>query len=332
MSRINEIIRKYFFDTQTSKASTPFIEWLKNGKSVEEKEEAFREIWDELDIAPDQTTEHSFMKLQQRILSDSEPIHSKKSIPLYRKFLRIASILIIPIISVVGSYMYVKNNSISNDSIEFVECFVPNGQIKEVILPDSTTVQLNSGSVLIYPKSFSGKTRDLYLNGEALFSVTHNEEQPFIVKTADMDIEVLGTVFNVSSYHTSERIATTLQSGKVSVTMKNQESEPIILSPSQQILVDRRTGETNVKEVNVENTVAWQKGYLMMESLNIRDISKILERKYDATIHINTEKYDQQYVTAKFRNNESLIESLSVLQELIPGMKYTIEANKVYIY
>lgn len=332
MSRIHEIIKKYFYDARTSKASIPFIDWLRNGKSGEEKDKALKEIWDELDIAPDHTTEESFMKLQQRISNESESGYSKKSIPLYRKFLRIASILIIPIVSVVGSYMYVKNNSISNDSIEFVECFVPNGQIKEVTLPDSTKVQLNSGSVLIYPKSFSGKTRDLYLNGEALFSVTHNEEQPFIVKTADMDIEVLGTVFNVSSYHTSEKIATTLQSGKVSVTMKNQESDPIILSPSQQILVDRRSGETNIKEVNVENAVAWQKGYLMMESLNIRDISKILERKYDATIHVNTEKYDNQYVTAKFRNNENLIESLSVLQELIPGMRYTVEGNKVYIY
>ena len=305
---------------------------MKNEKSTEEKDEAFREIWDELEIAPDQTTEESFVKFEQRVLSEPESVRLRTTIPLHRRLLRIASVLIIPLISVVGAYMYVKNGEASKGSVELVECFVPNGEIREVVLPDSSTVQLNSGSLLIYPKTFSGNTRDLYLNGEGLFAVTHNEKQPFIVKTVDMDIEVLGTVFNVSSYHTSERIATTLKSGKVSVTLKNTQSDPVILSPDEQILLDRKTGEIAVKTVNADNAVAWQKGYMMVESLNIRDISKILERKYDATIYINTEKYDHQYVTAKFRNNESLLESMSVLQQLIPGMKYKIEANKVYIY
>lgn len=332
MSRIRQIIRKYFYNLHTPQTRMLFVDWLKNEKSVEEKDESFREIWDELEIAPDQTTEESFVKFEQRVLSASEPVRLKTTIPLHRRLLRIASVFIIPLISVVGAYMYVKNSEASKGSVELVECFVPNGEIREVILPDSSRVQLNSGSLLIYPKTFSENTRDLYLNGEGLFAVTRNEERPFIVKTIDMDIEVLGTVFNVSSYHTSERIATTLKSGKVSVTLKNQQSDPIILSPDEQILLDRTTGETSVKTVNVDNTVAWQKGYMMLESLNIRDISKTLERKYDVTIHINTERYDHQYVTAKFKNDESLLESMSVLQQLIPGMRYKIEADKVYVY
>lgn len=333
MSQIRQIIRKYFYNTQAPQTRVFFASWLKNKKSVEEKDEVLREVWDELDIASDQSTEDSFTQFKQRvILGYEEPIRSKNTIPLYRRLLRIASILVIPFISIVTAYIYVENSKGSAGSVEFVEYFVPYGEVREVVLPDSSIVKLNSGSLLIYPKTFSGKTRDLYLNGEALFSVTHKEEQPFIVKTVDMDIEVLGTVFNVSSYHTSERITTTLETGKVSVTLKNKGTKPIILSPEEQILLDRTTGETIVKMVNVENTVAWQNGYLMVESLNIRDISQIFERKYDVNIRLNTDKFDHQYVTAKFKNDESLLESMSVLQQLIPGMRYKVEANNVYIY
>lgn len=333
MTQIKRIIREYFNRTHSPIVHESFIRWFRNERSAQEKEDALRDIWDELTIAPDQTTEASFVKLQQRIVpySGFNPRPSIVKI-LYGKWLRIAAVLLIPILSLAAAYLYVKNTIPTSHPTEWVECFVPNGEISEITLSDSSVVQINSGSILIYPKAFAGETRDLYLNGEASFTIVRNEHQPFIVKTADMDIEVLGTVFNVCSYNNDTRVSTTLESGKIHVRLKNDKAQSFILEPNDRLSIDRTTGVTHIDKVNVENIVAWKKGYLLVEGLTIDDISKMLERKHHVVIHINSDKYSGQLITAKFKNNENLTESLSVLQQLIPGMKYKIEGNIIYIY
>lgn len=332
MTKINRIIKKYFSQTYSLKVYIAFINWLNDGESIKEKEDAFREIWDELAIEPSTSTEASFSKLKQRILEKEEASNRKKIIPFFRKAMRVASVLLIPFLLFSGAYLYKKLGTSEIVTVEFAELFVPNGEMRSLVLPDSSRVQLNSGSIIIYPKSFSGNTRDVFLNGEASFNVAHNDEKPFIVKTSDMDVEVLGTVFNVSSYSTDSYTATTLESGRVNVHMKNGTSQSFILEPNDQIMLDRLTGNSQKKTVDVENVMAWKKGYLMVDRMSITDIAKMLERKYDVTIYINSKIHDNQRITAKFKNNESLQESLFILQQLMENMQYKIEGNKVYIY
>ena len=332
MTKINKIIKKYFSQTYSSRVYVAFLDWLNDGKSIKEKEDAFREIWEETTIEPSSSTDASFTKLQQRILEKEKTSNRKKIIPFYRRAMRIASVLLIPLLLFSGAYLYKKLGSFEVITVEYAELFVPNGEIRDLVLPDSSKVQLNSGSIIIYPKSFSGDTRDVFLNGEASFNVAHNEEKPFIVKTSDMDIEVLGTIFNVSSYSTDSYTATTLESGKVNVRMKNGTDQSFLLKPNDQIILDRLTGEHQMKTVDVENVMAWKKGYLMVDRMSITDIAKMLERKYDVTIYINSNVFDDQRITAKFKNNESLSESMFILQQLMQNMQYKIEGNKVYIY
>lgn len=337
MSQVSRIIREYFNFPHAAGIQKAFVDWLKDDSKSEEKEkdDTFRKLWDELDAEPDETTEFSYIRMRDRLFSVPESAIAKPVVPLRRRLLRYAAAWLVPLITFAGAYLYVKNTQPAAQSVELVECFVPNGEIRQITLPDSSVVQINSGSVLIYPKDFSGNTRSIYLNGEATFTVKRREAQPFIVKTSDMDVEALGTVFNVSSYHSDKSSSATLKTGKVAVRLKNEragEAASFILKPDEQLTFDRTTGATKLTNVQVENVLAWHKGHLLAEHLSIEDISKILERKYDVTIYISSAKYEGQYITAKFRHNESLDESLSIIRQLIPGMKYTIDENKVYIY
>jgi len=110
-----------------------------------------------------------------------------------------------------------------------------NGERKKVVLPDSTTVHLNSGSRLSYNKDFGKGNRQVWLNGEAFFEVTKDAAHPFLVNTDRMTVKVLGTVFNVKAYNTKEDIETTVVEGKVEVSLKEGAEKKVILLPSEKI-------------------------------------------------------------------------------------------------
>jgi ferric-dicitrate binding protein FerR (iron transport regulator) len=192
-------------------------------------------------------------------------------------------------------------------------------------------VQLNAGSILVYPQQF-GKTRNVYLNGEAYFAVVHNEQQPFIVKTMDMEIEVLGTVFDLSSYIDSENSSVTLQLGKVNVRFKNQALEPVILSPNEQVTYNRASHSVHKQTVNCDNELAWTKGNLIIQSRSIEEIAKMVERKYNLKVYTNFNRYKNEKITMKFMNDETITDVMDVLQGLVPNLQYKIENDQLYIY
>ena len=98
---------------------------------------------------------------------------------------------------------------------------IPYGNQSKLILSDNTVVWLNAGSRLVYPTFFSGKTREVLLFGEAFFEVSKNADKPFIVKTSDIEIKVLGTQFNVSAYAEDKVIQTVLKEGSVAIHQNN---------------------------------------------------------------------------------------------------------------
>jgi ferric-dicitrate binding protein FerR (iron transport regulator) len=330
MSKIRQIIQAYFYNKYSKIVQRKFSKWLVNDKFAEEKDAALQAIWDNLHVKPEQSTERSFEQVKRRTLM---PDRSFRRISFLQKIGRIAAVLLLPLVSAGLVYFYTQHTNAAANSSELTECFVPNGKIRTMILPDSSQVLLNAGTILIYPSSFGARTRTVYLNGEACFTVMRDENKPFIVKTTDMDIEVLGTVFNVSSYADSEHASTTLKSGRVNVHLKNEASTAVILEPSEQISYNRISGDAKVtRQVNVENVFAWKDGHLIIQSMSINEIAKTIERRYGVTIYLNANKYEKERITAKFIHGETVYEFLSVLQQLIPGLKYKTEENKIYIY
>lgn len=216
------------------------------------------------------------------------------------------------------------------ESPKLCEVSTHNGETREVILPDNSRITLNAGSVLIYPEKFSGAERSVFLSGEAIFEVTHNEELPFVVNTADLAIQVHGTTFNVDAYPESRNTAATLCEGSISATLKGS-GESILMVPDERLDYDRQTGKSSIVRVNSAEDTAWKRGDMCFRSENIHAIAKAIERKYGINTYVTSGKYDDMILTAKFVQGETLEQMLGAICKLVPGMRYSIVNGCVYI-
>lgn len=331
-TRIREIIEKYVNNNYSERVQKEFISWLKDPADEVDKDSAMKDIWNRLTVQADQSTEESYKQLRNVIQSSVPAIVPERKTGLFvHTRLLVAAILLLPLISAGVTYVLMKSPAAGNERIDLVECIVPNGEIRTIVLPDSSVVKINSGSTLIYPRRFTG-SRDIFLSGEAYFFVTKNETMPFVVKTTDMDIEVLGTVFCISSYTDNESSSTTLESGKVTVKIKNTPGEPVALLPNEQVTYHRASGAITKENVKIEHVIAWTSGNLVVQRLSMDEIVKVIERKYAMKVYLNSTNYRNELITIKITNNETVSEFMSILKQLVPQLKYRIEEEKLFIY
>lgn len=328
MPKTREIIQKYIGYTYSEGTRKVFVNWLKEPTNKEEKEAVLKEIWDELDVKADASTQKSYEAVLTGIRTTTP--HMRKLSVSYR-LARIAAVLMLPILSMAITYYIMKDDKAKEHQLSLVECIVPDGEVRTLMLPDSSIVKINSGSILIYPEHFTDK-RDVFLNGEAYFTVARNETKPFTVKTTDMEVEVLGTTFNISSYSDNESSSTTLESGKVNVRFKNEVSESLILQPNEQVAYNRHSKLIAKSVVKVENVIAWTEGKLIIQGMTIEEIAKVIERRYALKVNLNAHKYKDERITMKVSHEEDITEFMNVLSFLVPQLKYRTENDTLYIY
>src|SRR5690606_6796401 len=150
----------------------------------------------------------------------------------------------------------------------------PRGGQYQVVLPDGTKVWLNAESSLRYPTLFSKTERRVELQGEGYFEVAKNEKAPFIVKTDEQFVKVLGTHFNINSYQKHRRTETTLLEGSVEVSSSagySGRTVSRILKPGEQAVVRPKRG-IEVSAVQATNAIAWKKGLFYFDDTAIQDV------------------------------------------------------------
>jgi ferric-dicitrate binding protein FerR (iron transport regulator) len=168
----------------------------------------------------------------------------------------------------------------------------PLGQKLEITLPDGSSIWLNAGSVLTYPDSFSGKTREVVLKeGQAFFDIVHLADKPFIVHAKTLDITVLGTSFDVKAYHNDPDIKVTVKTGKVGVKMRDKPETPaLMLLPAEQAVMPQKAAHIEVNEVSKPAIAPWKDNRMVFEDELLIEVFHALERKYN--MHIVVEKAD----------------------------------------
>ena len=139
---------------------------------------------------------------------------------------------------------------------------------------------MNAGSSLKYPETFSNGERRVYLEGEAYFEVEHDENAPFIVNTKAMDLQVLGTSFNIKAYDDESMVITTLVTGKIRQEFP-EAGKNITLTPSRQSVFDRVSGELKTQQADVRAALAWKDGKIIANDERLEDIFRRLSRWYD---------------------------------------------------
>ncbi len=180
--------------------------------------------------------------------------------------------------------------SVKDDN--YNELIVPFGKRSNLILSDGTRVWMNSGSRIIYPPFFGGKSREVYLEGEAYFEVTKDKTKPFFVRTNAFKLKVYGTKFDVQAYKEDNEYNTILIEGKVSleVTQKGFMTKEHFLYPDQKAMLLADSEDFVIAEVaNADNYTAWKEGYLIFKNESFQSILKRVSRYYNIDIELNQE-------------------------------------------
>jgi transmembrane sensor len=205
---------------------------------------------------------------------------------------------IILMVSVLGAWYIIskRNNSAADGGQTIV--ITAKGQRKSFTLPDGTTVWLNSDSRLSYPIQFDKKQRLVTLAGEAYFEVKHNAAHPFIVHTSKIDIQDIGTVFDVKAYPLENKVETSLIKGAVQVSVLQGDKKIVILQPQQKFVLVTSTlshmaascdssfvsHTTTDPESQVARETEWRKGFLSFDNESFSDLAIELERWYNIKV------------------------------------------------
>lgn len=232
-----------------------------------------------------------------------------------------------------GEVIYGKNGE-NGDAVAYNVLRTPLGGQYKIVLPDGSRAWLNAGSSLKYPTAFKGNKRDVEMTGEVYFEIEPDKARPFMVRVVDknikgkdMEITVLGTHFNISSYGDEPAMQTTLLEGSVRV---EKDAVIKVLSPGQQARV--LTGEAGrdiaVKTVDTESVVAWKEGRFEFNG-NIREIMRQISRWYDLDVKYEGNVERKSFAgTISRKNNVS--EVLKML-EMTGGIQFRIDDRKITV-
>jgi len=207
------------------------------------------------------------------------------------------------------------------------------GQKKTVRMTDGSVIHLNAGSKLRYTDDYNGTRREVVLQGEAFFDVAKNPEKPFIVHHAQLDIEVLGTSFNVRGVDRKGTINVAVASGLVTVKTPTDTSRmPVVhtVSPGQELTYDRTLRRTRVSRIDdMKLRTAWKDGVLVLRGHAFADVASMLERWYDVQVSFNRMAMQHCRFTGEFRNLP--VNKVLDLLALSSGFTYRIAGKTVYI-
>jgi ferric-dicitrate binding protein FerR (iron transport regulator) len=306
------LILKFIDGGATPEEQQEVIAWI---KSDEKNKKVFAQLKN-LSVASAILSEDYNSRILQR---------KRVSRRIYSWSFRAAAILVIAL-----SFFYFGKNKehrtwLETSGQQNTEVTVPLGESVSLSLPDGSTVRLNSGSTFRYSGIYGVDTREVYLEGEGYFNVKKGEKK-FIVKTAILNVEVFGTIFNVSAYKEDRQVTAALYSGKVEVRNFSK-SESVILKPNSCYTFDKITEKSDIR--NMSKKQNWTENYFVAESDDIDSFVKKIERKYKVRIIVNPKLSGKCIYTGTFRG-ESLEDILNNMSLASP-IKYEIRDDKTVI-
>ena len=201
---------------------------------------------------------------------------------------------------------------------------------RTIKLPDGTEVTLNHFSSLTYPEKFKGEHREVNLKGEAYFEVTKNRKHSFIVQTESVNVEVLGTHFNVESYPDDPEVKTTLLEGSVAVSNKSN-SVRIVLKPNESAIYNKEKKSMTLEVSDrVAEEIAWRNGELIFTNLPLQEIARQLSNTFGVDISITDTALQNYRITARFSSEEGLDQILDLLHT-VGNFNYSYNNKEITI-
>jgi transmembrane sensor len=218
------------------------------------------------------------------------------------------------------------NGSGAGDKVMYNTVVTPLGGQYQLTLADGSRVWLNAASSIRFPTTFTGKEREVEITGEAYFEVMQQADQPFHVKVNEMQVNVLGTSFNIMAYHDEQVIKTTLVEGAVQLKHGNNAS---ILKPGLQASLSASGDRFEISPADMEQTLAWKEGRFRFRNTNIRNIMRQLSRWYNIEVSYQGDVSDIDLTGVISRREEAgnLLTALEATQRV----QFEVNGNNVTV-
>jgi ferric-dicitrate binding protein FerR (iron transport regulator) len=317
----NQLIIKYLMQQLSEEESALVTSWLQQDKANQDFLFSLEELYwanqmDEMRQLAD--TNREWKKLEKQIFS----VRKNYFYPV----LKYAAILAIALALPYTLYRTGFFNPTAQQAPDnFVILTTEKGERSRLTLPDSTQVWINAGSSLAYNTNRSSN-RQVKLSGEAYFEVTKDEHHPFVVSTPLLDIQVLGTKFNLRAFGEEKEVRTTLYEGLVAA---NTPGRLIELKPGEQ-LIYKEDKTLSIVTISGKEDKDWKDGIFHFRQQTLQNITRTLERSFNVEITITDFILSQEKFTCEFKNGESLDDILRILQ-MTKKLDYSITGSKVKI-
>ena len=320
-----ELLHRLIAGTTTEEENRQLMEWFRQCASKEEFFMLFETAWKESpDEMPRDVQERMYRRLSRELDEKKTKTILLRSRFSWKVWPQIAVACIIIVLGLVNYRMNDKQKQLSTQNFTVL---AEKGKRAFITLPDSTKVWLNSDTKISYPADYGLKERNVTLVGEAYFEVAKNPDKRFIVEAKGMQVEALGTSFNVNAYQNDNKIIASLFSGSVRVSYDRHVA---ILKPHESVKVDLLNRSfSRYKDESMQNIALWRKNEITFDGESLEEITHIMSRLYNTTICIEDESLKKVCYIGTIRNNN--LENFIDIINLTTPVVYENKGDTVFL-
>lgn len=271
----------------------------------------------------DESREHIRQTMQQHI---GKAIHKSPAFgwSVYRMA---ASMLLI---SGLGLLAYIFTKPPTSLKTTFITIQTRTGQVKQFVLPDSSVIWINAASKVRVPSTFNNTIRQVYLDeGEAFFEIKHNQHKPFRVTTMPLQVQVMGTSFNIKAYRALPQLKVTVVTGKVGVS--HNKNLLAFLIPGRQLSYSRNGGLFTQQTVTARESQSWKDGDTYLNHVKFEELSLIFKNLYGLSLKAGNKRVHDYLFTLRIKRNLKATETLKLIS-LMHNAHFRKEGNVVVLY
>ncbi len=310
------IINKYLSGEASEAEVQEVFQWMDSDSENRKEFIQYKKVW--------ALTSKSNEKLDYAWKSVSAKLVTPKSklLNINRYWMVAASFILVFGLGMMMQYILLQKSKEQFSYLAETRIEVPLGQMSNVVLPDGTTVHLNSGTKLVYSGKFNTGERVVSLEGEAFFDVIKDQSHPFVIKTNALDFKVYGTSFNIQAYPEDKEVNTTLVEGSLGIIGKSGR-ELIRLVPGENATYRDVDRKLLVGKVNLDLFTSWKDGLVTFRNEKLKDIARKIERWYNVEIIINNARVGEELYLGTILKNKPIDQILEIFA-LTSSLKYRI--------
>jgi transmembrane sensor len=309
------LIDKYLSGEATDAEKEQLDQWYqKNGDNDA--------VWYTDTIGEDRLVEKRMLSRLQNHVNSTKP----QVFRFNTNFIQKAAAVFIGVSLIAGYFVVQKSRHTSSPITLSASAPVKFSENKFVMLPDSSTVLLHTGSSISY--DLKGNVRELKLIGEAYFDIKHQANHPFVIYTGKVKTTVLGTAFNIKAYP-GQNITVSVSRGKVSVADEENHAVTTLL-PNQQVVYNTTAEKVDQTNVEAKETITWAKQDMQFDGMPYSQLAERLSRRYGVDVKFKNPEIEKCLITGRFTGTESLDKVLQTLSDIV-GSTYSIDGKTVLL-